>query len=226
MNIELVYCYPMAGGQFDTLAEQFVSSYLQNDPMMEHSTTVVCNGHHQSPNCDVRGLFACLPDVKFIEHDNSGYDIGAFQRASNESLADFIIFFGASAYVKGKGWLYRYAEAYSKYGEAQYGAMGHRGAMPGVYPHIRTTGLGCSPKLFNQYPIKITDRSARYPFEHGPECFTNWISRMGLKSWVVVHTGEFLWENWDLIPNGYHRGDQSNLLSGDRVSRPPYYHTA
>ena len=92
MNIEIVYVHPMVGsGDWTGLAEQFVCSYLLNDPMVDHRTTIVCNGG--APTNETKGLFASLPGLKFITHDNSGYDIGGFQRASSESSADLIVFF-------------------------------------------------------------------------------------------------------------------------------------
>lgn len=225
MNIEIVYVRPMVGsGDWEGLAEQFVTSYLLNDPMIEHSTTIVCNG--APPSHDTKGMFASMPGLKFLVGDNRGYDISAFQQASAQSSADMIVFFGASAYVKGCGWLFRMAQAFAKHGEAQYGCMGNRGVPHvNVYPHLRTTGIWCSPKLFNDYPMKVTDPSQRFPFEHGPQCFTMWCKNQGLKNWVVTHSSEWLWDHWDMIPNGFHQGDQSDLLSGDRLCRPPYHHS-
>lgn len=224
MNIEIVYCHPMVGaGDWQGLAEQFVASYLANDPMIEHTTTVVCNG--MPPSHDTKGLFASLPGLQFLNHDNSGYDLGAFQKASAQSAADMIVFFGASAYVKGRGWLLRMAQAFCKHGEAQYGCMGNCGVPHvSVYPHLRTTGIWCSPALFNAYPMKARYPQDRYIIEHGPGCLSMWVKGSGLKNWVVTHSGEWLHEHWDMIPNGFHRGDQSDLLSGDRLCRPPYYH--
>jgi len=214
----------MIAGNYVELAEQFIESYIRNDPMLDHRTTIVCNG--APPSLETKGLFASLPGLKFITHDNSGFDIGSFQKASSESSADMIVFFGASAYVKGRGWLFRMAQSFSKHGEAQYGSMGNRGVPHvNVHAHLRTTGIWCSPKLFNSYPIKVTDPSQRFPFEHGPNCFTNWCRNNGLKNWLVTHSGEWLWDHWDMVPNGFHSGDQSDLLSGDRLCRPPYYHT-
>lgn len=222
LKVEVVYVYPMLA-DYHAYAQTFVDSYLQNDPLIEHQLTVVCNG--AQPNDKVKELFSKLPNVMFLVHDNSGYDIGAFQKASSKSLADMIVFFGATSYVKGKGWLLRMAQAFLKLGPAQYGAMGNRGTPQcNVFPHIRTTGFWTAPHLFNAYPAKITRPEQRFPFEHGPNCFTTWLTRRGVSSWVVTHSAEYAWEQWD-CPNGFHNGTQSDLLCGDRVTKPPHYHT-
>lgn len=226
MKIEVVYCYPLGGvNGYRDQAERFVGSYVENDPMVDHRSTIVCNGG--DIDGETQGLFSLLPSVRFIQHDNSGYDIGSFQAASEQSTADMIVFFGTSAYVKGKGWLFRMAEAFFKHGENQYGCMGNRGDERfGVFPHLRTTGIWTSPRMFNAYPHRIVRPDQRFPFEHGPNCFTSFVSKIGRKNLVVTHSGEFEWADWDSIPNGFHRSNQSDLLSGDRLSEPPYYHTA
>ena len=221
LSIEVVYVYPMVG-DYSSQARAFANSYLSNEPCAEHITTVVCNGG--SPNQQAVELFSKFPGIRFIEHDNSGYDIGAFQRASSQSTADMIVFFGTSAYVRRKGWLQRMAQVFASYGQGQYGAMGNRGNFQSVFPHIRTTGFWTTPDLFNSYPTKITKPEQRFPFEHGPHCFTSWVTKKGFNSWVVTYSGIYLWENWD-CPNGFHNGSQSELLCGDKITRPPYYHT-
>jgi hypothetical protein len=75
----------------------------------------------------------------------------------------------------------------------------------------------------NGYPHRITQPDKRYEFEHGKTCFANWIKAMGLKAWIVTWDNEYLWADWDDIPNGFHRGNQSALLCGDRLSEPPYH---
>ena len=63
-------------------ARRFVYSYAKHPPGYPHDTIIACNCG--SPTEETKGLFKPLPKVSFLEHDNSGYDIGAFQHASRE----------------------------------------------------------------------------------------------------------------------------------------------
>lgn len=226
MKIAMVYIYPMAGaGHYLDLAVRFIESYHQCPPGMDHDSVVVCNG--AKTDDATRFLFGSLPNLRFIEHDNSGYDCGGYQRAARDHPCDLMVFFGASTYLKRPGWMIRVKQSWELGGPGLYGVMGNRGDDRfGVYPHIRSTGFWTSPKLMNEYPMKITRPEQRYPFEHGPMCLTSWIKQKGLIPWVVSWSGQYKWEYWDSFPNGFHRGDQSDMLAGDKNSCPPYYHCA
>jgi len=224
VKIEIVYVYPnFPGSGYSAYAERFLGSYLQNPPLVDHTTTIVCNGGE--PDLETKGMFSLLPDVTYLVGSNAAYDISAHQEASERSQADMIVFFGSSSYLRKPGWLLRMASAFQKHGPAQYGCMGNRGT-GNIAPHIRTTGFWTSPKIFNSYPNKATRPEDRHPFEHGPECFTTHVTRIGLKSWVVTAIGDYLWNDWDNAVGGYHNNNQENLLTGDRVSEPPYFKCA
>lgn len=226
MRIEIVYVFPFAGKNgYLELANRFLNTYHTFTPGVDHGTIIACNG--SKADDETQYLFGSLPGVKFMEHDNSGYDIGAFQKAAATYDADLMVFFGASGYLKCVGWLARMVEAFQIHGDTLYGTMGNRGVVPaGVHPHIRTTGFWLSPALFRKYPIKVNRPDLRYPFEHGPQCLTSWVYGRGKIPWVVAYDGEYQMADWDRVPNGYHNGDQSNLLTGDRMTAPPFYHTA
>lgn len=217
----VVYVFPLNGaGQFFDLALNFVSSYETHPPGMDHETVIVCNGSTCTE--EAQCLFAPMQNVRYLEHDNSGHDIGAFQKAAREVPAELMVFFGATAYVRGPGWLARMVDAWKKKGDTLYGTMGNRGDdRVNVQPHVRTSGFWISPSLFNQYPHKVTTPGGRYPFEHGPECLTTWIRNRRLTPWIVGWQGEYAWDRWDNM-GGYHQGNQFNLIAGDRMSRQPY----
>lgn len=223
MKIAVVYVY--AGSmnpKYDEYAYRFLQSYNQHHPGIEHDSIVVLNGVRASS--EITCMFSPMMNCGFLEHDNSGYDIGAFQHAAREIPCDMMVFFGASTYFQRTGWLIRMATAFKKHGNAQYGAMGNKGNLQvSVWPHLRTTAFWMDPKLLNAYPSKVTRADQRHPFEHGKDCFTNWVTNQGLRSWVVTWPNELLWKDWDSDPNGYSRGNQSNLLAGDRMCEPPYY---
>jgi hypothetical protein len=222
MTATVVYVYPVCAPQYEHYALRFLDSYHRFPPAVQHDTVVVLNGCRE--NAETQCLFASLPRLRFLEHDNSGYDIGAFQHAARECDTDLIVFFGASTYFNGEGWLVRMMTAMQKHGLAQYGAMGNRGdPRVKVWPHIRTTAFWMPPALFREYPRLVSRPEDRHPFEHGPTCFTSWVKSRGLKSWVVTWTRDLLWEDWDSDSQGYGRGNQSALLAGDRMCEYPYY---
>lgn len=223
LKIDVVYVHPIsADKKWRNNAIRFVESYVKNPPGIEHNMVVVCNGKDAGE--EESRLFSPIKNVSFMTHDNTGYDIGAYQKASRASQADMIVFFGSSSYVQGNGWLYRMAEVFKKDPKIQYGSMGNRGDLKiNIYPHIRTTGFWMQPALFNAYPHMVKRPEDRFPFEHGPNCFTEWLKHFQIPSIVVTWLGEYTWEHWDDDPNAFNRGDQSSLLSGDRICLPPVW---
>lgn len=218
MTIDITYVYP--GEAYLPQALRFIESYHLNPPHVEHNTVIALN----CPRDDNCALFESMRNVRFHQHDNSGYDIGAFQSASRASNADMIVFLGASAYCRRPGWLLRMANAFNKRGNHLYGSMGNQGNVNvGVWAHIRTTGFWMAPTLMNKYPNKATSPEHRYPFEHGPENFTQWVWSQGLKAFVCDWENEYEYPNWDSIENGYHKGNQAALLTGDRNTEPPFH---
>lgn len=223
LHVAVVYIHVPGDPTHVGYAKRFVISYLEKPTRYPHDLVIVCNG--SPPTAQTHELFAGVQPVRFVQHDDSGWDIGGYQKAAREVECDLMVFFGGAAYVPRSGWLERMVEAYLKHGPALYGAMGNRGdSRVNVYPHIRTTGFWLPRDLFNAYPIQVTRNEQRYEFEHGKTCLTEWIKAQGLKPWVVSWDGEYEWAEWDSFPNGFHRGDQSALLVRDRVSDPPYYH--
>lgn len=207
---------------YQNYAARFLASYNECPPGCEHDTIVVFNG--QRANSELTCMFSGLPSCRFLEHDNSGYDIGAFQFASRSSSCDMIVFLGASTWFNRGGWLVRMSQAFNQCGDAQYGAMGNRGDLKvKVWPHIRTTAFWMRPSLMNNYPKIVKRPDQRHPFEHGSSCFTSWVTKQGLKSLVVTWNHIFEWQNWDDDPNGFQRGDQSSLIAGDHLCERPYY---
>lgn len=220
MKTVLVYVYP--GPAYLNNAVRFLSTYHECPPGRDHSSVVVCNGF--APGSFEQILFAGLPNLTFLQHDNSGYDIGAFQFVARTVSCDLMIFFGASAYFTGPGWLNRVEDSTSRHGFALYGVHGNQGDdRVNVSPHVRTTGFWIAPSLLNKYPFIVNKASNRYEFEHGQTSLCNWIQKQGLHTWVVTWFSEYLRHQWDGIPNGFHRGNQSALLFRDRLTDPPFY---
>jgi hypothetical protein len=223
MRVSIIYIYPNNGeGGFHDKAVTFLETYHQHPPGMDHKTVIVCNG--VPANDETRFLFASMPNVEFLNHDNSGLDCGGYQAAARSVDADLLVFFGSTTYFKRAGWMLRMVQAYEKHGDCLYGTMGNQGHQAvGVWPHVRTTAFWMSRNLFNRYPIQVTRNEQRYAFEHGVDGLTSWVLRQAKKVLVVTWEGEYSVQLCDGAPGGFHNGAQENLLVGDRLSCPPYY---
>jgi hypothetical protein len=222
MKICVVYVYPkMTHAPAYDNAFRFLDSYHKHPSGIDHELIVVCQSF--SPDEETKLLFGNIPGVSFFEHDNSGWDIGAYQHVARDVKCDMMAFFGSSAYVRGNGWLSRMAEAFSINPTCIYGSMQHYGALSiGVYPHIRTSGFWLNPNLLLQYPVLIHSPEQRYGFEHGPNSFTGFCyKRVG--ALVATWHGLFGPDQWNNIIEGYHNGDQKEMITGDKNSMPPFY---
>jgi len=228
MNIFAVYILPVEGRQYMAQAMNFVTSYKANRSSQSHILAVVCNGG--DPTDEQKKIFSGVNCV-FMPRSNDGYDIGAYQEfcemAEEESIGcDIAVFFGTSTYIKTPIWTKRVAESFEKYGDTMYGCMGNAGDLSvQCYPHIRSTAFWMSPSLMNKYPIKVKSPDGRYAFEHGRNCITSWIVSIKKEPIIVTVNSEYPLNKCDSIENGFHRGNQSALLAGDRISMPPFYHT-
>lgn len=223
MKVAIVYVYPAhCCDRYDDYTYRFLQSYSNFKPKADHESIVmVCGGE---ANTETKCMFGCLKGLHVIKYNNEGWDIGAFQWAARNFQADLMVFFGTTAWIKGNGWLDRMIQSFEKHGDHLFGTMGNRGnSIVGVHPHIRTTGFWLTPKLMNSCPFRVTHPAHRYPFEHGPNCLTKHAWNMGRKALVVTWNGEYEWAQWDMIPNGYHQGNQSALIVGDRNSDPPFH---
>lgn len=223
MKIELVYVYWTQHPEVETLSKRFVDTYFVNPPGEEHTTTIVCNGGQ--PTGERRALFDRLPNVSYLDHDNSGWDIGAFIAASKQSTADMAVYFGPSIYFYRAGWLTRMVEAWQKHGPGMYGMTSSFESSP----HLNTTGFWCSPKWLAEYPYPMVTKNDRYNFEHGTanksqgikapdtngaRTFWRIIHKKGLPVKLVTWDGEYDWWDWRKPANIFRRGSQSNMLLG------------
>jgi hypothetical protein len=225
MKIVCVYNFPtpIFGPQHARLAERFVSSYVANPPLMDHMMIVVSNGGR--PNGEAYKIFAQIKPTKFLFRENVGMDIGSYQYAAQNVICDLMVFFGGGTYFRGPGWLRRMVEVYQSLGDGLYGASGNQGdGKVRVWPHIRTTGFWCSPKLINEHPFRVTDNSQRYPYEHGQEGLTTWVLNTGRSAWVVTFNDVKPLNQCDSLVGGFHNANQEQLIVGDTLSCVPYFH--
>ncbi len=223
-KVEVVYCCPTPnfGEKHWELACQFADSLHRFEPGFQHKFTVVSNGG--TPDLRTEALFAPF-SAEFLSRANIGKDLGAYQNAAKLSTADIMVFLGGSTYIRGANWLKRMVQAFTKHGEGLYGCMANTGVeVMDVMPHLRTTGFWMPPALLNQYPVAIVRDDQRYPFEHGKNCLTSWVSKQGLPTMCVTWQGEYPQPLWGRVPGGFHLNNQEGLIVGDHLSRPPYHH--
>lgn len=221
LKIAIVYCYPVTGEPHHAdYAMRFLQSYHQFPPGTDHETIVVANG---GPPDESFFLFHTLPGCSIFRHSDTGWDIGAYQAVCKTSTHDMLVFLGGSSYCRRPGWLLMMAGAFERLGRQNlYGVAGNTG-MGAVRPHLRTTGFWCAPSLINRHPMRVTRPEQRYPFEHGAGNLTEWTRAQGLKAYVIDGEGSWEYPRWNMSANGYHRGNQSALLMGDRLTAPPFY---
>jgi len=217
MKPELIYIFPLNGSeQFLDCACKFVDSYHKFPPGCPHSTVIVCNG--AKITSEAKCLFSSLPEVTYFEHDNSGYDIGAYIAVAKQSLAELTICMGSSAYLFRKGWMERMVEARIKHGPGLYGSSTSYQEMP----HINTTGFWCDPILLSSYPWRVIDNKDRYSFEqdkkHPERPFWKFVHSIGQRALFVTWDGEYEWWDWRKPPNIFRKGDQTNMLIHWRFS--------
>jgi hypothetical protein len=224
LTIDAVYVH-LVGSKTDE-ARKFVDSVLKHPPGHPINWVIACNSPEKElPSDSVKELFSRLGNVTYFSHDNSGWDIGAFQAYAKVCKSDLCLFFGSSAYCRQNNWAQRMLMAYRIHGpNAIYGVTGNMGNQAcNVAPHLRTTGFWCKPEILRQYPTTITKPEERYPFEHGPQCMTMWAWSQGYQVYVVETQHVFAFPDWDNGPQGFHRGEQRDVIFGDRVCAPPYH---
>jgi hypothetical protein len=209
-RIAVVYVYPVVGEPaHDASARRFVATYREFPPLQDHSLYVVFNGH--APSAENVALFDGL-QVQFYQHDNCGWDIGAFQMAARGIGCDIMVCLGANSHFKRAGWLKRMAEAVRSHGDGLYGAS----ASYERDPHIRTTAFWCDPMLIRAYPKRVRSFEDRYEFEASQVSLTRLAEHARLGCWLVTWEGVFAKDGWRAAPNTFRRGDQSNALVYDR----------
>lgn len=209
MKILIAYVCPTEPGEHLDLAARFVATYHAYPPGVPHSTVILSNGGY--PTNEMRVLFSTLgiPHDYFI-HDDSGFDIGAFQALSHSKPdCDFCLYLGGPAHFKRAGWLKRMAEVWSRSGPNLYGSL----TSYQITPHIVTSGFWCDPALVRAYPKKVVTYKERSEFEHWPTSLTYLAFGLGMNPKLVTWDGEYPVQHWRTPPNIFRRGDQSNCLT-------------
>lgn len=209
-RIAVVFVFPTVPGQSHIdQARRFVATYRQFPPMADHTLHVVFNG--PEPSDEHHSVLSGLA-YEPHQHDDSGWDIGAFQKASREVDCDLMVFLGGASHFKRAGWLKRMKDAFVEHGEALYGAS----ASYERDPHIRSTAFWCRPEVVRSYPKTVRTYEERYEFEASPQSLTRLAEHVGLKCLLVTWDGVYARPDWRKAANIFRRGDQSNSIVRDR----------
>lgn len=197
MKVSVVYVYPdLSHLTFMPLALRFVSSYLANPPgQYPHDIHVMINAGNHSRIPFYEKLFSPLP-VTYSFHDNTGKDIGAFQRASRLIPCDLMVCLGSPIHFRRFGWLDRIIDTYERNGPGLYGCW----AFHQPSDHIRTTAFWCPPHLLATFPYGVGN-DMRYEFEHGRRSIVNFTTSLGLDNYMVTWSGCYKRNGWHHVEN-------------------------
>lgn len=191
MRVAVVYVFPQVDpGLHVPLARQFVQTWSQHPPGYAHQLYVVANGAHPQP-AHLK-LFEPLA-AQWITHNNTGWDVGAYQMAAQTLDCDLLVCLGAHIRFHHPHWLAQMAESFILNGPGLYGPWGVR------YPrwHIRTTAFWCPPQILQAYPLIVGSyRPQRYEFEHGERSLTAHTLENGFPCCMVTRQGVFTWPDW------------------------------
>lgn len=210
MTVAVVYvCPTVERNTYLPYAKRFAQTWHEHPPGYDHKLYIMVNGGDWPDSFSKE--FVDIPH-HYEFHDNVGWDVGAFQRASHVIPCDLLVCLGAHICFNHDDWLKTIAASYMEHGPGLYGPWG------ALYPtvHVRTTAFWCPPELLASYPFYVqSDRRSRYQFEHGKESFTAWTKEAGFPFFMVTTRGVWEVNDWEtFMPSA----EESLLL--DRQHRP------
>jgi hypothetical protein len=208
-QVAVVFVYPVFGKHHDDFARLFAEDYQKYPAGYEHTLYVVSNGG--PPTVRMKEVLTGIP-CQFLEHDDSGWDIGAYQKAVEVISCDLVVLLGGTVYFEKPNWLHRMVEAYLKHGPHLYGAFACR--QPKI--HIRTTGFWMPPELLRRYPHRITTVEERYHFEWNKYNFTQWVVDSGRKAILATWSTEIESKDWEPVAGYYGSRIDGDCLIGDK----------
>ena len=212
MNVAVAYVFP----QFDIrkyypLAERFASTWRRFPPGSEPYTLYVIGNGGEVPPL-LRAPFAGIAHVEWRDHNNLGWDIGAFQWAARSLPGDLLVCLGAPVHFHRVGWLDSMVDAFLNHGPALYGCWAYHA--PNW--HVRTTAFWLPPELLNSYPYAIGNlRASRYEFEHGNHSLTRHVLEAGMECLMVTADGCYPFADWP----GRAPGVENSLLLDQHTFR-------
>ncbi len=190
MKIAVVYVFPtIASACYEPYARRFAQQYVKHPPgAVDHDLYVVCNGppiKHQQE----KFFQPLVPN--YLQHDNSGRDVGAHRLAAAVIPCDIIVMLGSPVWPGRAGWLDLIHDAYLDNGPGLYGAF----CFHAPAPHVRTTCYWTFPDLINSHTLQVHDQ-LRYEWEHGRESITRHCMKLGFPVLQLTWKGVYDYERW------------------------------
>jgi len=197
LNVGVIYCCPtIQPATYLPNVRRFVQTWLAHPPGHDHHLHVMINGD-QFPESFQQELSPL--EYHWEQCSNTGWDIGAYQRAAATVPCDMMVCLGAHVSFNHENWLARMVDSFTDNGPGLYGAWGVE--FPTI--HIRTTAFWFPPQLLASYPVYVgSARTSRYQFEHGQDSFTKFAIDNGFPVRMVTMRGIFEPKQWpDNIPS-------------------------
>jgi hypothetical protein len=206
MRVAVGYVYPLVLPRtYYAAAQRFARTYRQFPPDYEHELHILANGRQPAQN-EV-ALFNGLSS-HIHAYDNSGWDIGAFQRFAETVNCDLMVCLGANCHFYRRGWLKAMVDAVCECGPGLFGCAAYMGDMI----HVRTTTFWFPPELLQSYPAYIgTSRASRYEFEHGKTSFTHHVLNLEFPCVMATWEGNYAYPDWH-----DHAPDANQILVRDQ----------
>lgn len=155
--IGVVYLYRFAEGEF--FARSFVESYLAHPAGIEHDLHVILKGFSDPTSCAAaRALFAPVP-AKFVELEDTGYDIGSYLAAARQVGNNRLAFLNTFSEILADNWLAHLDAALDRADVGLVGATGSWQSLGSAY-----TAAALRFAHWIRHPV----RYARSHFEAGP----------------------------------------------------------
>ena len=194
MTTVIAYVLPQVNAIkiYEPLARRFSQSYVQHPPGIEpHEVWVISNGAPIQER--QKRLFDPVP-CQWMEHNNVGRDLGAFQLAAERIDADLMLFLGSHVSFVRPGWLDRIIQVFLDHGPGMYGFWGFYQPAP----HLRTTAFAMPPELMRQFPFWIGN-GQRYEAEHGAGSFTLWCQKVGFPTMQITWSKVLDKDHWEHV---------------------------
>lgn len=206
MKVAIGYVYPLVQARtYYASAQRFAQTYQRFPADYPHELHILANGHE--PTRNELAPFAGVT-AQIHPYDNTGWDIGAFQRFAESADCDLLVCFGAKCHFHRSGWLAAMVDAVCEHGAGLFGCTAYVGHLT----HVRTTSFWFPPQLLRSYPAYIgTSRSSRYEFEHGKTSFTHHVLGLGFPVVMATWGGSYLYPDWH-----NHAPDRNSILVRDQ----------